>query len=58
VVATGAPDGLVMIKLDVDGRLWRLPAGELSPDPCAAGHRDKAQLGPLFGVLIDLRGAR
>jgi hypothetical protein len=48
VVATGTDrDGLVMIKIDADGRLWRVPSAELSPPPSPSPKHV-----PLFGVLV------
>jgi hypothetical protein len=57
VVAVGAPDDLIMIRLESDGKLWRVPEGELTKDRQAPRtkspiRRDDRFLGP-FGLLVD-----
>jgi hypothetical protein len=49
VVASGAPDDLVMIRVSADGRLWRTPEDELQ----LVRPRPADEPGPLFGLVID-----
>jgi hypothetical protein len=49
VVASGAPDDFIMIRVSADGRLWRTPEIELQ----LIRPRPADERGPLFGVAID-----
>jgi hypothetical protein len=57
VVSANSPDGLVMIRLDSDGKLWRVSETELTKtqEPEHTQRvpiRHDAKLG-LFGILVD-----
>jgi hypothetical protein len=49
VVASGAPDDFIMIRVSADNRLWRTPEHELQ----LAAPRPAGEPGPMFGLVID-----